>query len=89
MKPDNKENYVKTQSTIQTVTLIAILFSISGVFVVVGQRDQTVEYNSRQIEDLRSIATDLVKSQVLGSANDAHFSERFDELKTRVDRLER
>ena len=71
---------------LQTFLLAA---TAAGIFLSVGRRDRDIEHNSTQLLELRSISTDLVRSQVLAEANDAAHAKTLDELKTRIDILEK
>ena len=62
--------------------LAAILIGIVAVFINIGRKDATLAANARSIEELRSIAADLVKGQL---ANAIHIEE----LRRRLDQLER
>ena len=79
---------IRFQTIVQTITLATMILGIAGMFVVIGRKDQMIQFNSTQITELRDIAQDLVKSQVLGSSNDSHQAEQLNDLKRRVDRLE-
>ena len=79
---------IRFQTIVQTITLATMIFGIAAMFVVVGRKDQMIQFNSTQITELRDIAQDLVKSQVLGSSNDSHQADQLNDLKRRVDRLE-
>tara|TARA_R100000654_G_scaffold23479_1_gene45887 strand:- start:228 stop:503 length:276 start_codon:yes stop_codon:yes gene_type:complete len=79
---------IRFQTIVQTITLATMILGIAGMFVVIGRKDQMIQFNSTQITELRDIAQDLVKSQVLGSSNDSYQAEQLNDLKRRVDRLE-
>ncbi len=72
-------------SVVQTLVLTA---TAAGIFLSVGRRDQEILTNSNHIAELRTIATDLVRSQVLSEANDSNHSLVLEDLKRRIDRLE-
>jgi len=78
----------KYQTVVQTVSLLALILAIAGMFVVIGRRDQVIEFNSSDISELRGISHDLVKSQVLGAATDSHHAAQLRDLKVRIERLE-
>jgi len=70
---------------IQTLVLIA---TAAGIFLSIGRRDQEVSTHSEQIHELRDITHELVKSQVLGQANDNSHVRLIDDLKRRIEKLE-
>lgn len=70
---------------IQTLVLVA---TAASIFLAIGRRDQEVETHSSQIHELREITQELVKSQVLGQANDNSHVRLLDDLKRRIERLE-
>ena len=79
---------VKYQTIVQTISLLALVLGIAGMFVIVGRKDQMIESNSKDLSELRGISHDLVKSQVLGSATDSHHAAQLQDLKVRIERLE-
>ena len=72
-------------SMLETVILVG---AASAVFLAIGRRDQVVETNSFHIGELRLIATELVRSQVLSEANDSQHLLLMGKLEDRIDRLE-
>jgi len=70
---------------IQTLVLIA---TAGGIFLTIGRRDQEVTTHSDQIHELRDITRELVKSQILGQANDNSHVRFIDDLKRRIEKLE-
>jgi len=70
---------------IQTFVLAA---AAAGIFLSVGRRDRDIDHNAAQIDELKSISSDLVKSQILAEANDATHTKTLDELKERIEILE-
>jgi hypothetical protein len=65
-----------------------LLATVAGVFMSIGAAKSLLEHNSQSIDDLKSITTDLVKSQVLSSSNDQQHQRILDDLTKRLDRLE-
>lgn len=72
-------------AALQTLILVA---TAAGVFLTIGRRDQVVTSMASDIQELRAISMDLVRSQVLSEANDASQGARLDDLRKRIDRLE-
>ncbi len=70
---------------LQTLILIA---TAAGIFLSLGRRDQVLAMNSSHLSELRVIATDLVKSQVLSEVNDNNHMSVLEELKRRIEKLE-
>jgi len=85
---ENNVTLVKYQTVVQTISLLALILGIAGMFIIVGRKDQMIESNSSDIAELRGISHDLVKSQVLGSATDSHHASQLLDLKVRIERLE-
>jgi hypothetical protein len=56
--------------------------------LAIGRRDQVVETNTFHIGELRQIATELVRSQVLSEANDSQHMRLMGNLEDRINRLE-
>lgn len=77
-----------THNPWQIVQTIVLAATAAGIFLNIGRRDRDIAHNAGQISELRSISTDLVKSQVLAEANDATHSKVLDELKERISILE-
>ena len=71
-------------SMLETVILVG---AASAVFLAIGRRDQVVKTNSFHIGELRLIATELVRSQVLSEANDSQHLLLMGKLEDRIDRL--
>tara|TARA_Y100001973_G_scaffold97717_1_gene154230 strand:- start:112 stop:363 length:252 start_codon:yes stop_codon:yes gene_type:complete len=72
-------------AALQTLILVA---TAAGVFLTIGRRDQVVTSMASDIQELRAISMDLVRSQVLSEATDANQAARLDDLRKRIDRLE-
>tara|TARA_R110002012_G_scaffold158753_3_gene320289 strand:+ start:261 stop:521 length:261 start_codon:yes stop_codon:yes gene_type:complete len=70
---------------LQTLILVA---TAAGIFLSLGRRDQVLAMNSSHLAELRVIASDLVKSQVLSEANDNNHAIVLNDLKRRLEQLE-
>lgn len=70
---------------VQTIVLVA---TAAGIFLSIGRRDHEIETHSTHIHELRDITQELVKSQVLGQANDNSHIRLMDDLKRRIEKLE-
>tara|TARA_A100001515_G_scaffold52371_1_gene41361 strand:- start:772 stop:1047 length:276 start_codon:yes stop_codon:yes gene_type:complete len=86
----NGENggVLKFQSVIQTLTLVTLIGSVASVFLMVGRRDAMIASNESKVGELWNITQDLVKSQVLGAAQDGDHQRQLADLKRRIERLE-
>jgi hypothetical protein len=73
---------------ISIMQLFVLVVGVAGVFVTLGRKDAILERQDRDISELRSIAQDLVKAQVLGAANDQKHTEALSAVAVRLDRLE-
>ena len=54
----------------------------------IGAAKNVLEQNSGSIDELKQIASDLVRAQVMGTATDDAHSKAIADLLRRVDRLE-
>jgi len=84
----SEHGVLRFQSVIQTMTLITVVAGVASVFMALGRKDVTIESNKTRVTELWDITQELVKSQVLGVANDGEHQRQIEELKRRLDRLE-
>jgi hypothetical protein len=81
-----------THPTIANAISVAQLVVLSiGVLTVVanlGKKDALLERMDKDMGELRSIAQELVKAQVLGAANDRSHEDALKQVSQRMDRLE-
>lgn len=68
---------------------IALLITVGGIMMTVGQVKAQIEANTRAIVELSNVAQDLLKAQVTTTSNDVRYLEMLNELRRRVDNLER
>ena len=68
---------------------IALLITVGGIMMTVGQVKAQIEANTKAIVELSDVAQDLLKAQVTTTANDVRYLEMLNELRRRVDKLER
>mgnify|MGYP001162728821 CR=1 FL=1 len=68
---------------------LAIMITIAAMFMGVGGVKSQIEANSTDIRELRDVASDLLKAQVTTTSNDVQYREILNELRRRVDALER
>ena len=81
-----------THPTIANAISVAQLVVLSiGVLTVVanlGKKDALLERMDKDMGELRSIAQELVKAQVLGAANERSHEDALKQVSQRMDRLE-
>ena len=73
---------------LQILQIVVLVGAAAAVFLNVGRRDERLIVVSSQIDELRLVSQDLVKAQVLGSANDQNQMSLLLDLRKRVERLE-
>lgn len=78
-------DFSKVVSVFQSVILLA---TVATVFMSVGAARSLLQQNTGSIDELRDIASDLVKAGVMSAANDERHDAMFTDLKGRLDRLE-
>ena len=67
---------------------LVLLTTVGAVFMSVGMSKQTLDQNSMSIEELRGIASDLVRAQVLSAANDEKHVGMIQDISRRLEKLE-
>ena len=65
-----------------------IVVGLGAVLIRVGGREQTLQSNTKAIEELGEIVKDLVRFQVTHETNAQHTSEVLKDLRHRLSRLE-
>ena len=73
----------KIVSVLQAVILLA---TVATVFMSVGAARSLLEQNTESIDELRDIASDLVKAGVMSAANDERHDAMLSDLKGTVER---
>lgn len=76
-------------SIIQLLQLVVLIFGVAGVFAHIGSRDNQLETNTKEIDEIQSIAKDLLEAQITSVSNDAQIFEALQGLKDRVLKIER
>lgn len=66
----------------------AIVIGIGAVLIRVGGREQTLQSNTKAIEELGEIVKDLVRFQVTHETNAQHTAEVLKDIRSRLTRLE-
>ncbi|MAN60578.1 MAG: hypothetical protein CMI60_01395 [Parvibaculum sp.] len=83
---ESKPDWNRIASMVQTATLV---IAISGVFMALGRDRATIVVNSSDLRELGNVAQDLLKAQVTTTSNDVLHLEMLNELRRRVDAIER
>ena len=68
--------------------LVVLVLGVGGLFFAVGQREAALESVQKEVSELKSISSDLVKAQVLSSAKDGEHDRVLRDILRRLDRLE-
>jgi hypothetical protein len=75
-------------TAISVAQLGVLVIGVATVFVTLGRRDAVVDRLHSDMGELRAIAQELVKSQVLGAANDKSHEDALRAVSARLDRME-
>jgi hypothetical protein len=75
-------------NAISVAQLVVLSIGVLTVVANLGKKDAIVERMDKDMGELRAIAQDLVKAQVLGAANDRTHEEALRAVANRLDRLE-
>ena len=86
MNDTNSKNLAAVTSVLQ---LIVICLGVGGVFFAIGTKDESLRNATEDISELKSISSDLVRSQVLSQTQDALHSQMLEDILRRLDNLER
>jgi len=76
-------------NVMQFLNLIVLIIGVGGVFMHIGSRDTQLQQNTKEIQEIKGIAQDLLQTQITSTSNDARLFESLDALKTRVALLEK
>ena len=82
------QTHPQLATAISVMQLFVLVIGVAGVFITIGRKDALLERQDRDLTELRAIVGDLVKSQVLGAANDQKHGESLQQVANRLDRLE-
>lgn len=72
----------------QIITAISIIVGLIMVPVQIGRRDQVLTTQEKNVEELRGVVSDLVKSTINLSGTDRVHDRDLLDLRTRMERLE-
>jgi len=84
----DQQRPVSVQTVLQWAQLLVLITGVAGVFLTIGRKDATLEANSTQIAELRSICSDLARVTGSLSSTDAAHSTQIAGIEKRLDRLE-
>lgn len=76
------------QTVIQSLQLAVLVIGVAGVFLTIGRRDAMIMDSAADIDELRAIASDLVKASIESTTTNREQDRRLDDLKVRLARLE-
>ena len=62
----------KPNEFLQILQMVILVGAAGAVFLNLGRRDAKLDHVSMQIAELRLVSQDLVKAQIIGSANDTN-----------------
>lgn len=75
-------------SVMQFLQLIVLIIGVAGVFMHIGRKDSELTQNTKEIEEIKGIASDLLQTQITLTTNDARLFESLESLRTRTSLLE-
>ena len=72
----------------QVITAISIVLGLVMIPVEIGRRDQILTTQQKNVDELRGVVSDLVKSTINLSGTDRVHDRDLLDLRSRLDRLE-
>jgi len=82
------ESLQKLTVATNILQLAVLVLGVGAVFFTFGARDQQLQGATSEITELREIAEELVKAQVLSSAKDSEHDRIIEQINIRLSRLE-
>lgn len=73
---------------LQIAQTLTIILGVAGLFLTLGRKDQMLETNAQDIQELRDIATDLARASTEATMTNRSQDRRLDEIRDRLTRLE-
>ena len=73
---------------VQFLQLATLVIGVAGIFLTVGRKDARLETNTKEISELRGIASDLVRASVESTGTNRDQDRQLDDLRARIARLE-
>ena len=86
--PKHQGTHPTLANMIGGAQLVVLVVGVATVVANMGRKDALLERMDRDMGELRTIAQELVKAQVLGAANDKSHEEALRAVSVRLDRLE-
>ena len=77
-----------TQTLIQAMQLVALVIAILTVTISIGRRDAEIGRNIQDINELRKISQDLLRTSISQQMTDEFQNRQLMELLTRIEKLE-
>lgn len=74
---------------VQVLQLLALVIGVAGMFTFIGKRDQQLTQVSTDLDKLAGAVNDLAKTQANTALNDAMQSSQLEDIKRRLNDLER
>jgi hypothetical protein len=74
---------------VQVLQLLALVIGVAGMFTFIGKRDQQLTQVSTDLDKLAGAVNDLAKTQANTALNDAMHSSQLEDIKRRLNDLER
>ena len=75
-------------TALQIAQTVTIILGVAGLFLTLGRKDQILETNAQDIQELRDIATDLARASTEATMTNRSQDRRLDEIRDRLTRLE-
>ena len=73
---------------VQFLQLATLVIGVAGIFLTVGRKDARLETNTKEIDELRASASDLVRASVESTGTNRDQDRQLDDLRARIARLE-
>ena len=82
------DNRATLTVAIQFLQLVTLAVAVAGVFLSLGRKDERLTANTKEIEELRDIASSLVRTSIETTTTNREQDRRLDDLRNRLARLE-
>tara|TARA_Y100001938_G_scaffold147947_1_gene230376 strand:- start:779 stop:1048 length:270 start_codon:yes stop_codon:yes gene_type:complete len=86
---NSDQNRETLKIVVQFLQLATLVIGVGGLFLTIGRRDANLDQNTAEILQLRDIASDLVKTSIETTTTNREQDRRLEELRDRLDALER
>jgi uncharacterized phage protein gp47/JayE len=81
-------NAIPFDRVINVSQLIALVGGLWWIGVEAGKRDERLAATMESVSELRSIVTDLTKTQIAGATQAGATARELDSLRARIERME-